>query len=118
MKLKSRKKIISTCLFVFFMATSIMFGQVGIGTVTPDASSVFDVTSTTKGMLTPRMTSAQRTSITSPADGLIVYDTDIKAFYHYNSLTSLWVKISSQADGRLKYKLIKSTDVLATVLAT
>lgn len=118
MKLKSRKKIISTCLFIFFMATSIMFGQVGIGTVTPDASSVFDVTSTTKGMLTPRMTSAQRTSITSPADGLIVYDTDVKAFYHYNSLTSLWVKISSQADGRLKYKLIKSTDVLATVLAT
>lgn len=118
MKLKTQKKIIATCLFAFFIATGNMLGQVGIGTVTPDASSVFDVTSTTKGMLTPRMTTAQRTSISSPADGLLVYDTDVKSFYHYNVLTSLWVKISSQADGRLKYKLIKSTDVLATILAT
>lgn len=118
MKLKTQKKIIATCLFAFFIATGNMLGQVGIGTVTPDASSVFDVTSTTKGMLTPRMTTAQRTSIATPADGLLVYDIDVKSFYHYNTLTSLWVKISTQVDGRLKYKLIKSTDVLATVLAT
>lgn len=118
MKLKSQKKIIATCLFAFFIATGNMLGQVGIGTVNPDESSVFDVTSTTKGMLTPRMTTAQRTSITSPADGLLVYDTDLKSFYHYNTLSSLWVKNITQADGRLKYKLIKSTDVLATVLAT
>lgn len=117
MKLKTQKKIIAACLFAFFIATGNILGQVGIGTVTPDASSVFDVTSTSKGMLTPRMTTAQRTSISSPADGLLVYDTDLKSFYHYNSVSISWVKISSQADGRLKYKLIKSTDVLATVLA-
>jgi hypothetical protein len=118
MKLKTLKKIIARCLFAFFIATGSMLGQVGIGTVTPDPSSAFDVSSTTKGMLTPRMTTAQRTSISSPADGLLVYDTDVKSLYHYNSVTSLWIKISSQTDGRLKYKLIKSTDVLATVLAT
>ncbi|MBP9793562.1 MAG: hypothetical protein KBC56_06135 [Flavobacterium sp.] len=63
------------------------------------------------------MTTAQKTAITSPADGLIVYDTDLKSFYYYNSATASWVKMSSNADGRLKFKLIKSTDVLSTVLA-
>ncbi len=112
------KKITATCLFAFFIGTSNMFGQVGIGTVNPDPSSMLDVSSTTQGMLTPRMTTAQRTSISSPADGLMVYDTTVKSFYFYNTATSLWTKISNLTDGRLKYKLIKSTDVLATVLAT
>lgn len=112
------KKNITTCLVVFFILTATMNGQVGIGTITPDPSSILDISSTTQGMLTPRMTTTQRTSISSPADGLIVYDTTEKSFYFYNVLTSLWSKISNQVDGRLKYKLIKSTDVLATVLAT
>ncbi len=50
--------------------------QVGIGTNTPDASAMLDVTSTTKGFLMPRMTTANRTSITSPASGLTIYNTD------------------------------------------
>jgi len=48
----------------------------GIGTTTPDASSLLDLTSTNKGMLIPRMTGAQRTAISSPAFGLLVYQTD------------------------------------------
>lgn len=118
MKFKTPKKSITTYLFAILMATCNLHGQVGIGTVTPDASSVFDVTSTTKGMLTPRMTTSEKNSISSPADGLLVYDTDIKSFCYYNSTSSVWVKISTQEEGRLKYKLIKSTDVLATVLAS
>jgi hypothetical protein len=43
---------------------------------TPNASAILDITSTTKGVLFPRMTSAQRTAIASPAEGLIVYQTD------------------------------------------
>jgi hypothetical protein len=87
-------------------------------TVTPNASSVLDITSTTQGMLTPRMTTAQRTAIASPADGLMVYDTDLKAFHYYNSSTATWTVMNSAATGRLKFKRIRSTDVLATVLAT
>ena len=117
MKLKTQKKIIATSLLLFFITTGNLFGQVGIGTVTPDPSSMLDINSTTQGILTPRMTTLQRTSISSPANGLLVYDTDAKSFYHYNTVSVSWIKISSQADGRLKYKLIKSTDVLATVLA-
>ena len=48
--------------------------SVGIGTTTPDASSVLDVTSTTKGFLPPRMTTGQRDAILSPAFGLIIYN--------------------------------------------
>ena len=51
-------------------------GNVGIGTATPNVSALLDVTSTTKGLLPPRMTTAQVTAVATPADGLIVYDTD------------------------------------------
>jgi hypothetical protein len=111
------KKVLQACLLFFMIITTNVFSQVGIGTITPDASSVLDLTSTTQGMLAPRMTTAQRTSIASPANGLMVYDTDIKALQYYDSSTSLWNKIYGDKDGRLKFKRIKSTDVLATVLA-
>ena len=64
------------------------------------------------------MTTAQRTAITSPANGLIVYDTDLNAFEYYDSSVPVWRKIYGDAQGRLNYKLIKSTDVLVTVLAS
>lgn len=111
------KKVLLACLLFFMTITTNVFAQVGIGTITPNASSVLDVSSTTQGMLTPRMTTAQRVAIVSPADGLMVYDTDLKAFYHYNSSITSWNVINSGTTGRLKFKRIKSTDVLATVLA-
>ena len=50
-------------------------GSVGVGTTSPAASSLLDLTSTTKGFLAPRMTSTQRDAIASPANGLVVYNT-------------------------------------------
>jgi hypothetical protein len=117
-KITSLKNVFYVC-FVFFMIFSVnTYSQVGVGTITPDASSVLDVSSTTQGMLTPRMTTAQRTVIASPANGLMVYDTELKAFHHYDTSSASWVKMSTNADSRLNFKRIKSTDVLATVLAT
>ena len=58
------------------LVTASTFAQVGIGTNTPDASSILDITSTTGGLLTPRMTAAQRDAITSPSQGLIIFCTD------------------------------------------
>ncbi|WP_426062931.1 hypothetical protein [Flavobacterium sp. DSP2-3-1] len=111
------KKVLPACLLFFMTITTNVFAQVGIGTITPNASSVLDVSSTTQGLLTPRMTTAQRVAIVSPADGLMVYDTDLKSFYHYNSSITSWNVINSGTTGRLKFKRIKSTDVLSTVLA-
>jgi hypothetical protein len=66
------------------------FSQVGIGTTTPDGSAMLEVKSTAKGILVPRMTSAQRVAIATPAEGLKVYDTDTKTFWFYNG--SGWVQ--------------------------
>jgi hypothetical protein len=64
---------------------------------TPNSSAMLDVTSTTKGLLTPRMTSAQRTAISSPATGLIVYQTDgTDGFYYYDG--SAWVLLINGTD--------------------
>lgn len=54
-------------------------GDVGIGTSSPNASAKVDITSTTGGLLLPRMTTTQRDAIASPADGLLIYNiTDSK----------------------------------------
>jgi hypothetical protein len=102
-------------LLVFFwvLVNTCLFAQVGIGTTTPDASAILDITSTTQGVLVPRMSSAERISITSPANGLLVYDTTENAFYFYKA--SIWVKIDSNI--RNNYKLIKSAADLSAELA-
>jgi hypothetical protein len=113
----SRKNELLLILF-FLLISLISNAQIGIGTVSPNASSILDITSTTKGMLAPRMTTLQRNAITTPADGLMVYDTDLKLFYYFSSTTSTWLPLVSGSSQRLNFKRIKSTDVLATVLAT
>lgn len=81
---------------LFFAAAFLTVGVasaqsgVGIGTTNPDASSALDVTSTTKGFLMPRMTTAQRTAITAPAAGLQVYDTTTNSQWYYNG--TAWVQ--------------------------
>ena len=56
-------------------AKSYFAGNVAIGTTTQNASSAFEVASTTQGILFPRMTTAQRDLIATPADGLVIYNT-------------------------------------------
>ncbi len=56
-----------------------------------DPSAMLDIVSTNKGLLVPRMTSAQKTSIGSPATGLLVYQTDgATGFWYYNG--TIWVQ--------------------------
>jgi len=64
-------------------------GNVGIGTTTDVASSKLTITSTTQGVLFPRMTTAQKTAIASPAAGLQVYDSTLNQMSYYNGTT--WV---------------------------
>lgn len=92
--------------FLFFSLFSVN-AQVGIGTTSPDASSAVDISSTDKGMLTPRLTTAQRTAILNPAEGLFVYDTDEDAFYYYDTTSAAWIKIGS-GKTRDNYVLVKS----------
>ena len=82
-------------LIVFILFTAICSAQVGIGTTSPDSSSVLDITATDAGLLVPRMTETQRDEITSPATGLIIYQTDATTgFYFYNS--TAWTKLDGE----------------------
>jgi hypothetical protein len=59
-------------------------GNVGLGTSAPHSSALLDMTSTTQGMLVPRMTKAQRDAIISPATGLLIYQTNSTPGFYYN----------------------------------
>ncbi len=73
-------------------------GNAGIGTSNPENSALMDMTSSTKGFLPPRMTSAQRTAISLPAEGLLVYQTDSTAGYYYYTGAN-WVSIEGAGAG-------------------
>lgn len=64
--------------------------NMGIGTLTPDPSAILEVKSTDKGVLLPRLTSAQKNGIPSPAQGLFVFDTDTESFWYYDG--TQWVE--------------------------
>lgn len=82
--------------FLAFLLTAyISHAQVAINSTAanPDNSAMLDITSTTKGMLIPRMTTAERTAITTPATGLLVYDNTLSLFYFYTG--SAWAPIAT-----------------------
>lgn len=82
------KKLFYLCIAFVGMSAS---AQVGIGVPTADinASAQLEVSSTSKGFLAPRMTQAQKNNISSPAAGLLVYQTDAPSgFYYFDG--SVW----------------------------
>ncbi len=86
-------KLILFLIFLGFVSKA----QTGIGTTTPNASAKLEVAATDKGFLLPRMTSAQRTAITTPANGLLVYQTDGVTGFYVNSGTSAsptWTRVT------------------------
>ena len=77
-------------LLLLVLQASLSISQVGIGTVSPNASSALDITSTTKGLLIPRMTTVQRNAISAPAQGLIIFNLDDQCLDIYYG--SDWIK--------------------------
>ena len=87
---------------LFFLIVNLLQlnAQTGIGTTTPNASAKLEIAATDKGLLIPRMTKAQREAITlsSAANGLIVYQTDdLTGFYVNTSTTTTvaWTRVNS-----------------------
>lgn len=72
-------------IFIFFMGF-VSWSQVGIGTNTPNAAAVLELSSTDKGFLPPRLTVTQMGNISNPPEGLMVYCTDcpIKGMYYFD----------------------------------
>ncbi|MBK6966773.1 MAG: tail fiber domain-containing protein [Bacteroidales bacterium] len=87
-------------IFLLFLAFGTMVNaQVAINTdgTAPDNSAMLDVKSTSKGMLIPRMTEAQRDAIVSPATGLLIFCTDNNLYFSNKGTpaTPNWVIINS-----------------------
>ena len=90
-------------------------GEVGVGTGTPATSAQLDVSSTTKGLLPPRMTATQRGAIASPTAGLLVYQTDAPVgLYSYNGTEWAQVGASVSADAILPDQSGNDGKVLTT----
>ena len=86
--------------------------QIGIGTTTPAPSAALEVTSSTnnKGVLIPRITATQKDAISSPAQGLLIYQTTAPiGFYYY--IGTAWKLIANQADTELKVDKIAGKDL-------
>jgi hypothetical protein len=74
-------------------ATLFSTGNFAIGTSTDVASSILTINSTTKGFLPPRMTTTQKNAISSPATGLVVYDTTLNKLSVYTG--AAWETVTS-----------------------
>lgn len=96
-------------LFAFLFLGQIINAQVGIGTITPDASAILELTSSDKGLLAPRMTTVERDAILAPTTGLLIYNTTTSGFNYYDSG---WRFFSPS------YNSVNATDAITTVLTT
>jgi len=97
------------------------YAQVGIGTTTPDSSSILHLESTDAGLLIPRLTYIQRLLITSPAKGLLVYQTGNEdGFWYFDG--TIWLPFktvytfdnglnATGNNGQLGGVLIKNTTI-------
>ena len=101
--LNFRKKLVSFILKGAFICligipSQEVFAQnknVGIGTSNPDPSALLDLNATDKGVLVPRLSTAQRIAIVNPANGLMVYDTNLDCFFYFIASTSTWNNLCS-----------------------
>jgi len=85
-------------ILLFFAITISMYSiaQVGIGTSNPDASSVLEIQSTSKGLLIPKLSKTQRDAINSPAVGLLLYQTDNNPGFYYYNASNTWIRIGEE----------------------
>ena len=96
------KKTCIICCFIFL--TQLCSAQIKVlpdaavivGTYTdPESSAKLTVNSETQGFLAPRVSDAQRKAIIEPADGLLVYVTDlsVQGFYYFDAIHDAWLKL-------------------------
>jgi hypothetical protein len=104
-----KKIFVSLGLFVSLVA----FSQKGIGTISPASSAALDVSSTTKGFLPPRLTYVQKTAISSPVAGLIVWCSDCGIDGQMQVFNgSIWVSFILDTSTETTNKLVSTTKAI------
>lgn len=98
MKIINSTSRILLLLFTFLAFEINCIAQLGINSTNtpPSTNAMLDISSTTKGLLIPRMTTAQRNALTT-SDGLTVYDTDTKSYWFFNNTS--WQNLSAGGGG-------------------
>jgi hypothetical protein len=91
------KKLTNILLVFMLFVTTLATAQYGIGTTSPSPSAQLELNSNTKGFLMPRMTTAERNLIPSPAAGLMVYVTDTKKPNFFNGIS--WIELTGVVVG-------------------
>jgi len=92
------KNYLKTLMLLLLLPLGKSYGQVGVGTASPDPSSVLDVTSANGGMLVPRISLtgiSDVTTITAPATSLLVYNTGFapNGYYYWSGLQ--WIQLTT-----------------------
>jgi len=102
-------KILLSILLIV-VSYSLGFSQVGINTTDPDASAALDIVNDERGVLIPRMTTAQKNAIVEPAHSLLVYDTDLEGYYFNQGTptTPNWVLLLTDVNTRDNYVIVKT----------
>ncbi len=100
-------------LLVFTLFANYSFAQIGVNATgsAPNTSAMLDVSSVTKGMLMPRMSSAQRIAVATPALGLLVFDSDTKTVWTYDG--AIWKNLYTSGGLVLPFSQTVNTAISA-----
>jgi hypothetical protein len=92
-------KIVSTLMLILTLCKGILFSQVLISTDpsgTLDGSAMLEIQSSNKGLLIPRLKTADRKAISNPSPGLLVFDSELNSFFMYGK--GQWNDISTASE--------------------
>ncbi len=112
------KKIILTAVTVFVISQFVNAQNIGIGTNTPATSAQLDITAINKGLLVPRVTNVQMNAIASPANGLLVYNTDSAAFAYRAGTAWIFLKGNTTASNDWSTKGNAGTNINTNFIGT
>jgi hypothetical protein len=110
--LKQKLLFCAMIIFVFMTSIKTAYSQNGVliapTTGTADNSAILDVSSSTQGLLIPRLTETQKLAIQSPATGLLIFQYDgTQPGFYYNSglpLAPVWTLMGGSGGGGTAYK--------------
>jgi trimeric autotransporter adhesin len=106
------KSIFATAFLALVFMHVVTAQSVGVGTTSPDNSAMLDISSTTRGLLLPRMTTVQMNAISNPAAGLAVYNTDSSTYCVYTG--SAWIKLITSSHQQAGYFAASGTNIYNT----
>lgn len=112
--MKIQLKIIKHYFTIFILWIGLVksYGQIGVGTTSPDSSAILDITSTSKGFLLPRISDVNL--INNPAEGLMIYNTIDKCINIFNS--DNWVNLCPSVPKVIEQTILTSSMLVDSVL--